>query len=281
MTETIAPDEQHNFETFRDCFSEPVLKALSKPIDKPKKKKRVPRKSKDGKTRVFRKEEKAETRHAVSTEDDETSAEDLGEFIDYLSTLIFPSLPPDLRTLSYSKYRDNANLQNRYSTPLATSTETHLLNLIPPPALDSLSSYALLPSPPDPLDLHHFFTPVLSSYIATATAPPPIWSSTRTSACELCARDWIPLTYHHLIPKSTHDRVRKRGWHAEERLNSVAWLCRACHSFVHRLAGNEELARGFYSVELIVGGGIDGDSEKREVVEAWIRWVGGVRWKSR
>ncbi|KAL5380796.1 hypothetical protein DPSP01_007597 [Paraphaeosphaeria sporulosa] len=258
MADAIAPNEQHNFETFRDCFSEPVLKALSKPIDKPKKKRRLPRKSKDGRNGIPKKKANIDAGQAVSTED-QTSAEDLGDFIDYLSTLIFPSLPPDFRILSYSKYRDEPHLQDRYSTPLSHLTETHLLNLLPPPALDSLTSYALLPAVPDPLDLHHFFTPVFTSYIAAATAPPPIWSATRTSACELCARDWIPLTYHHLIPKSTHERVRKRGWHAEESLNSVAWLCRACHSFVHRLAGNEELARGWYTVELIVRGGVDGE----------------------
>jgi 5-methylcytosine-specific restriction endonuclease McrA len=176
-----------------------------------------------------------------------------------LSSVVFPSLPTDLRTLSYSKYHDTPQLQDRYSIPLSISTETLLINSIPPPAIDSLTSYALLPSLPDALDFHHFFTPLLTAYIAAVTAPPPIWSATRTSACELCLRDWIPLTYHHLIPKSTHERVRKRGWHEEERLNSVAWLCRACHSFVHRLAGNEELARRFYTIELISEGGVDGE----------------------
>jgi hypothetical protein len=52
----------------------------------------------------------------------------------------------------------------------------------------------------------------------------------------------------------------------------VAWLCRACHSFVHRIARNEELARSWYSVELL---------ESREDVQAWVSWVGRVRWKAR
>lgn len=80
------------------------------------------------------------------------------------------------------------------------------------------------------------------------------------------------MTYHHLIPKSTHERVLKRGWHTEDKLNSVAWLCRACHSFVHRVAGNEELAKSFWSIELL---------EEREDVKAWVKWVGRVRWKAR
>lgn len=184
-----------------------------------------------------------------------------------------------MRTLSYSKFKDSPHLQERYSTPLSAPCATESLNTIPPLAIDSLESYALLPPTSDPTDQHNFFTPLLTSYISAATSPPPIWSTTRTAECELCGRSWIPLTYHHLIPKSTHERVRKRGWHTEDRLNSVAWLCRACHSFVHRLAGNEELAKGYYLMELIREGGVEG--EKREVVGKWIRWVGGVRWKSR
>lgn len=177
--------------------------------------------------------------------------------------------------------RDTPSLRDAYTTPLSASTYTHLLSTIPPDALDSLESYALLPTQHDTTDTHNLLTPVFTAYCTATTLPPPIWTTTRTTHCELCERDWVPLTYHHLIPKSTHDRVRKRGWHGEEVLNSVAWLCRACHSFVHRLASNEGLARGFYTVELIREGGIEGNEEKREEVEGWVRWVGGVRWKSR
>ena len=201
--------------------------------------------------------------------------------LQYLSSLIFPSLPTDVRTLSYAKYRDSPKLQDAYSAPLSASTTATLLNTVPPTAIDSLESYALLPASSDALDLRNLLAPVLAAYTSAATAPPPQWSTTRTSACELCARDWVPLTYHHLIPRSTHERVRKRGWHADEMLNSVAWLCRACHSFVHRLASNEELARGFYTVELIRDGGVGKDPEMSARVDAWVGWVGGVRWKSR
>lgn len=82
MTEAIAPDEQTNFETFRDCFSEPVLKAFAKPSGKPKKKKRCSRKSKDGRNGALREEKAVEARLDVNTEEEQTSAEDLGEFID-------------------------------------------------------------------------------------------------------------------------------------------------------------------------------------------------------
>lgn len=49
-------------------------------------------------------------------------------------------------------------------------------------------------------------------------------------------------------------------------------LCRACHSFVHRVASAEELAKEFYTVEALM---------EREDVKGFAGWVGGVRWKSR
>ncbi|RII06337.1 hypothetical protein CUC08_Gglean009557 [Alternaria sp. MG1] len=280
MAEPIPAGEQSNYETFRDCMSEPIIKALATPIEKPKpKKKRHAKKgSKSGKSEVM-KQESTEANTGGSEEG--TDAEDLGEFIEYLSTLIFPSLPHELRTLTHTIFKDSPNLQDLYTTPLSASTYTTLLQRIPPTAIDSLESYGLLPPTSDSIDQHNLLTPLLTTYISAVTAPPPIWSSTRATACELCGRDWVPLTYHHLIPKAAHARVRKRGWHTEDKLNSVAWLCRACHSFVHRLAGNEELARSFYTVELIQVGGVEEDVEKRESVEGWVKWVGGVRWKSR
>ncbi|KAI4627333.1 uncharacterized protein J4E87_003896 [Alternaria ethzedia] len=278
MAEPIPAEEQSNFETFRDCLSEPVLKALAAPIEKPKsKKKRHAKKgSKGGKDEVVKQEPVP-----TAVEAQETDAEDLGEFIEYLSTLIFPFLPAELHTLTHSIFKDSPTLQDLYTTPLSSSTSTALLHTIPPTAIDSLESYGLLPPTSDTIDQHNLLTPLLTTYISAVTAPPPIWSSTRATACELCSRDWVPLTYHHLIPKAAHARVRKRGWHTEDKLNSVAWLCRACHSFVHRLAGNEELAKNFYTVELIQEGGVEEDVEKRESVEGWVKWVGGVRWRSR
>ncbi|KAG9237863.1 hypothetical protein BJ875DRAFT_502440 [Amylocarpus encephaloides] len=55
-------------------------------------------------------------------------------------------------------------------------------------------------------------------------------------------------------------------------LGNVACLCRACHSFVHQIASNEELARDWYTVEKL---------GEREDVMAFTKWVGRVRWKGR
>lgn len=69
-----------------------------------------------------------------------------------------------------------------------------------------------------------------------------------------------------------HAKAVKRGWHTEDELNNVAWLCRACHTYVHRVASHEELAREFYTVERL---------GEREDVGRFVEWVGRVRWKSR
>ena len=39
MAEPIPAGEQSNYETFRDCMSEPIIKVLAAPIEKPKPKK--------------------------------------------------------------------------------------------------------------------------------------------------------------------------------------------------------------------------------------------------
>jgi len=109
---------------------------------------------------------------------------------------------------------------------------------------------------------------VLEEYVSAATAPPPVWSHTKAKECEICERE-VPLTYHHLIPREVHKKALKRGWHPEWMLNSVAWLCRPCHSTVHRLASNEVLARELYTVEKLLG---------MEEVERWRGWVGKQRW---
>lgn len=148
------------------------------------------------------------------------------------------------------------------------STVEGLIVAMPPSVVDTLATYSLITIPDS--DLQSFMSPIISSYISAVTVPPPPWISTRTSACEICERDWIPLTYHHLIPRGVHAKVLKRGWHEEQVLNSVAWLCRACHSFVHRMAPNEDLAREWYTIERIC---------EREDVQKWSQWVSKVRWK--
>lgn len=172
--------------------------------------------------------------------------------------------------MSYSAVQDEPSLGEKYAALDLTTIEEFIIPGLPASAQDTFSTYGLIPlaSLPSLLDA------TLTAYASSCTSAPPIWSQTRDLAdgCEICERSWVPLTYHHLIPRQTHERVRKRGWHEEWMLGSVAWLCRACHSYVHRVASNEELAREYYTVERLM--------ERADICK-WAGWAGRVRWKSR
>jgi hypothetical protein len=71
MADDVPAEERENFETFRECLSEPVLKALAKPVEKVGKKKHR-KKSADEK----------EAEKVVDEDAGGNDAEDLGDFID-------------------------------------------------------------------------------------------------------------------------------------------------------------------------------------------------------
>ncbi|KAL8999616.1 MAG: hypothetical protein Q9169_001576 [Polycauliona sp. 2 TL-2023] len=256
----IPAELQGNLELFRDCISGPLVKRLAidniKSSSKPKSKrrKRAPQNAKH---------------ESSATATIETLDEELVEFVDYVANELFSSFPNEVQTLSYSKTQNDLRIAERFTDPLPPVVIEQILATVSPSITESFEAYSLLESQSN---LPRFLLPVLQEYVNAATAAPPVWSSTRASDCEICERDWIPLTYHHLIPKQIHAKAIKRGWHEEWRLNSVAWLCRACHSFVHRIASNEELAKDYWSIEKLM---------EREDVVAWANWVGRVRWKAR
>lgn len=258
-------EDEANFATFRDCISVAVIEtsggAPVQVVKQSRSSKRIrPARSSRtvGKKQDFR-------NNAFET----GPPAELVEFVDYIAEEAWHTLPAELKELTCDALQDK-RLADICTLPISSELVDTIANLLPHSIEDTLRTYRLI-SPPTS-DLPSFLTPILTSYISATTSPPPHPSSTRASACEICDRDWIGLTYHHLIPRAVHAKVLKRGWHPESKLNDVAWLCRACHSFVHRMAGNEELARQWWSVERI---------SAREDVQRWRRWVGGVRWKKR
>lgn len=184
---------------------------------------------------------------------------------------VFIGLPDAIRTLSYTAWFNTPALQIAYPEPLPIATAIAILTPLDPTITESLTTYNIIPRN---TTLTEFLTPVLTAYISTITTPPPPPSQTKVlaTACDICDRSWIPLTYHHLIPKGVHEKALKRGWHTEDQLNNVAWICRACHSYVHSIATNEELARDWYTIEKLL---------EREDVTRFAGWVGRMRWKGR
>ncbi|KAK6533610.1 hypothetical protein TWF694_002547 [Orbilia ellipsospora] len=190
--------------------------------------------------------------------DAKQESEELAEFIEFLATDLFQYLPKDLTIITYDmKLADETG----YIGSIESAED--FLNNLPGSYVDAIVEAKLLGADGDAEDVKRMTTSVMEDYLATATAPPLKWTETRPLECELCARE-VKLTYHHLIPRSTHSRVLKKRMHPEYMLNRVAWLCRSCHSFVHHCEENMELAKNWYTIELL---------EQRDDIQKWISYI--------
>ncbi|CAA7268986.1 unnamed protein product [Cyclocybe aegerita] len=207
---------------------------------------------------------------------DDASDSALDDFVTYLTTEAWPTLPSILKEATYEG-RDSLY----QSIPDVESEDALSLDSTSAAFIESLVSYGIVSDDNEAL---RFLRKALVEYVVQACAPPPVWSLTRTKECEICQRE-VPLTYHHLIPKSVHAKVLKKGWHPESMLNSVAWLCRysivlliadlcpalfrPCHSVVHQVASCEDLARNLYTVELLL---------EREDIQRWQKYAAKQRY---
>lgn len=70
--------------------------------------------------------------------------------------------------------------------------------------------------------------------------------------CELCEREVGFRTQHHLIPRTTHRRKKRRDGLTQEELNRVIWICAPCHKNIHAVLTEKELAEEFNSLEKLL-----------------------------
>lgn len=118
--------------------------------------------------------------------------------------------------------------------------------------------------------LDHYFAPPASS---SSLAPGSGSGEGRGSKeCALCGR-CMPLTIHHLIPRSTHayfinhpppdlpfTSVTKQAL-----LEYTAKICRPCHSHIHSVVpDHKQLGREYHSLDLL---------RERDDVERWIKYI--------
>lgn len=231
----IADDESDNFAAFLDSVSIAVVRKLAQPATKPKKQKA---------------KKKKETDDVISIESSPSGGQDsdeLREFVEvymtgicdcvissdtaekanihtylpqYLSEEIFNDLPETLRKISYAALQDDNTIAEKYALPLDSKIIETTVKTLPPSISDSLCSYGLIN---DSSDLDRFLDPILTGYLTAVTAAPPEFTpaiaSSRPAGCEICGREHVPLTYHHLIPRQVHGKAVKRGWHREWELN--------------------------------------------------------------
>lgn len=88
---------------------------------------------------------------------------------------------------------------------------------------------------------------------------------TNGSVCELCGREGVVLTRHHLIPRRTHRLKRiRRAFDRAEREGAILHVCRPCHKQIHVLFDEKSLARDYRSREALLA-----DPEMARFV-AWI-----------
>lgn len=91
MTELIPAEEQSNYETFRECLSEPVLRSLVAPVEKPnKKKRRHGKKGSKSKNNVKDIEVEESKKNTTNGDEQPNDAEDLGDFIEVSSQCARP-----------------------------------------------------------------------------------------------------------------------------------------------------------------------------------------------
>lgn len=82
--------------------------------------------------------------------------------------------------------------------------------------------------------------------------------------CELCGRLVERRTRHHLIPRSRHRKKRARRTFTRERMQSVAFLCLACHRQVHKILSEKDLEQDYNTVEAL---------RSQPDIEKFVRWI--------
>lgn len=292
-----------NYSIYRDALAAVLIDKLAEPEAKPKKKRQ--RKTRAGRESIEKPEIKDEPENTAEIETNNTSPDDVAEFVDYIAQETFDFLPDELKTLAHHIWVADAKLRDRFggeddgssannkddkkekdsdkiapAAPLTSPQVTRLMpSLDPSPVADSMQAYGLTgaataKSTRGGRSAADIIAPALSAYLASVTTAPPAPRSTRddVDGCEICGRDNINLSYHHLIPRFVHNKVIKRGWHRPDELQNVAWLCGACHRRVHQFANHEDLARHYYTVERLMA---------EPEMQRYAAWASRLRWKKK
>ena len=81
--------------------------------------------------------------------------------------------------------------------------------------------------------------------------------------CELCKRNDVEIQCHHLIPKQTHTRKRKKRI-SKEQLELTVSICKQCHYQIHKIFDNKYLANNLNTIQLLL---------ENTDVQNWCNWI--------
>ena len=96
-------------------------------------------------------------------------------------------------------------------------------------------------------------------------------------SCELCGRNGVELTRHHLIPRMRHrNRTTQKKFSRDEMQGNLLLVCRACHNHIHDVLTEKELANSYHSREALL---------EHEDIRRFVQWIAakpaGFKTKSR
>ena len=86
----------------------------------------------------------------------------------------------------------------------------------------------------------------------TGTMPTQRRRKARFGPCPCCARQ-LDLSFHHLIPRKVHRRRRFARLYSKQQLAMGVYICRDCHTAIHSVYSEMELANSFCSLDLLLG----------------------------
>lgn len=82
--------------------------------------------------------------------------------------------------------------------------------------------------------------------------------------CEMCGRNNLIVTAHHLVPKTTHTSKYVKKNFSDEQMNITVDLCKACHKTVHATFTEKELARSYNTLDALT---------RAENISKFVKWV--------
>lgn len=89
--------------------------------------------------------------------------------------------------------------------------------------------------------------------------------SKKIGTCLLCNRLEIPLTFHHLIPRTLHSKKWYKKNYTQDELDKGIDICQDCHEAIHDFISEKDLGKQYNSLKLLL---------TNEKVKNFISWAG-------